>query len=68
MSLFSKEDAYNRMWELLDRDHGGCEEDQCSLAEAMRNGEDFALEIWHDSGGADEEFIELYQYFYGVKQ
>lgn len=59
----SERDAMHlRLWEILQRDHGGCEEEGCCLAQAMNEGEDvLAFDIWVSSGAADTEFKTLYE-------
>lgn len=57
----NKNKAVDRMWELVERDHGGCDEESCALAHAIESGEVYdAIYLWACSGAADEEFEKLY--------
>lgn len=54
-----------RMLELVERDHGGCDDESCPLRKMLEWETECALEEiferWACSGAADEEFEALYQ-------
>lgn len=52
-----------RMVELVERDHGGCDDNECSIANLLNNYDSSMEEIvhwWACSGAADKEFNDLY--------
>lgn len=54
-------DKLNKLVELYERDHGGCEDTTCGMHHAMQAGYDLvALERWSGSGAACDEFYDLY--------
>ncbi len=58
--------AIDRMVELIERDHGGCDDDQCSMRQMLDDVNSSCEEMihwWACSGAADNEFIELYEKF-----
>jgi hypothetical protein len=53
--------ALDKMVELVERDHGGCDNNTCSISVALENGYSMhALEMWSGCGAADDEFNALY--------
>ncbi len=54
-------DRLERLRDLVERDHGGCEDTTCTMATAMRHGHWLvAIETWASSGASDAEFDRLY--------
>lgn len=50
-----------RLADLVQRDHGGCEDTTCTISAALSNGFDLvAIECWAGSGAADAEFYKLH--------
>ena len=56
--------VYSALFRFVERDHGGCEEDNCSLRQAIDDGnDDLAVEIWASSGAACNEFNRIFTRF-----
>lgn len=55
-------EACERMLRLVEQDHGGCDQENCALREALED--DYspldAIYLWHCSGASDSEFNDLY--------
>ena len=53
-------DAYDRAYELLEQEHGGCDNTTCNIQVAMSNGYDaHAIDCFAGSGAGSDEFYEL---------
>jgi hypothetical protein len=51
-----------KLYQLVERDHGGCDQNTCDLSLALRFGYDaIAIERWAGCGASDDEFNELYE-------
>lgn len=62
MNIAKLDTKIDRLFELVKRDHGGCDQASCSLAHAIENGEVYiAIHLWDCSGAADTEFLRLYK-------
>jgi hypothetical protein len=50
-----------RLEELLQEEHGGCDESTCDISTALRNGFSlWAIELFAGCGAASDEFIKIY--------
>jgi hypothetical protein len=57
----TRDEAIEQMWRLVVRDHGGCDEEGCSLAQFIEDGEVYdAIHSWACSGAGCSEFNDLY--------
>ena len=51
-----------KLFELTERDHGGCDDTTCALGVALAQGYHLiAIESWASSGASDMEFDRLYE-------
>lgn len=49
--------SIDKLFALIERDHGGCDQNSCTLGVAIRHGYAMvAVDSWIGSGAADEEF------------
>lgn len=56
-----RREILDRLETLLEREHGGCEQNTCTLSVALRNGYWFsAADSFAGSGAASDEFYGLY--------
>lgn len=50
----------HKAFEIVERDHGGCEDEDCSLRQAIELGLPLvAIDLYASSGAPDEEFYKL---------
>lgn len=59
--------AHSALFKLVERDHGGCEEEDCSLRHAIETCEDEAIRQWAMSGAACNRFNRIMDRFLAVK-
>ena len=56
--------AIERMFELVTRDHSGCDQEHCIIRMAIEDDSglaDEAIRVWAISGASDDEFNKLYE-------
>jgi hypothetical protein len=54
--------VYAALFRLVERDHGGCDQEDCSLRQAIEDGDDeLAIQLWAYSGAACDRFNRIYE-------
>ena len=60
--------AQSAMFSLIEQQHGGCEEEDCGIAQKLRdNDQEEAIISWHMSGAACDKFNKISARFLEVK-
>lgn len=56
-----KDELVDKLFSLVERDHGGCNDNSCDIGLALKHGFDaIAINQWAGCGASDSEFDKLY--------
>lgn len=55
--------AHAALFKLVEKDHGGCDDEECSLRHAIETDEDEAILQWAMSGAACDRFNRIMDRF-----